>query len=122
MQFVMVGHHPGKVNDRSVEGIVARIVGAQLMTDGLLDLHRHAPGVDELGADFRIVAPEIRLLDFRQRFPKGSRFRQAYQPARESSGMFRCPMSREKAFEKNISMPQALAIFRHQAHRTLFRQ
>ena len=43
MQFVMVGHHPGKVDDRGVEGIVARIVGAQLMTDGLLDLEQASP-------------------------------------------------------------------------------
>ena len=67
MQFIVVCNDPGEMYDRGMERIVARLVGTQLMSDGLLDLRRHPPGMNQFRAHFRKIAPEVGLLDFRQR-------------------------------------------------------
>lgn len=66
-RLVVVGHDAGEMNDGGMQRIFARVVGAELMPDGLLDLRRHAPGADRLGPDFSEVAANGSLFDFGQR-------------------------------------------------------
>ena len=122
----MVGHHPARVDDGGVKGIVARIVGAQLVTDRLLDLNRHTPGMDEFGADFRKITSEIGLLDFRQRFPKlPASINARLRPFGNRLVQHQVPMSREQPFdEKPLAVFDAAGfgnLARHQCE-TLFRQ
>ena len=65
-QLTLVRHDAGQVNDRRVQDVLPCFLGAQLVPNRLLDLWGHTPDMNELRADFRIVTPKTRLLDFRQ--------------------------------------------------------
>lgn len=62
LELFVIGDNAGYMNNRRVESTIASLAWAELVTDGLLNLYRHTPCVNQFRTHFSEVASDIGLL------------------------------------------------------------